>query len=191
MAPQPPTPEELRRAASGDVRAQNAIFDAWLPVVLRWCARLGGPRVAAEDAAHDVMIVLLRRFDAIEKPERFPSWLFGVTRRVLRKHRGRAWILRWAGSELPDVRDGRQDPERDLEDSELAASVRSILAELPERQREVLVLCDLEERTAPEVSQLLGVPLGTVASRLRLARARFEALARARSLVPAIAQGVP
>lgn len=164
------------------MRAQNGIFDAWLPVVLRWCVRLGGPHVAPEDAAHDVMIVLLGRFDAIEHADRFSSWLFGVTRRVLRKHRGRAWIRRWTGAGIPDVGDPRQDPERDLAGSDLARQVRSILAELPERQREVLVLCDLEERTAPEVSQLLGVPLGTVASRLRLARARFERLAREHAL---------
>lgn len=182
MGPPPPTPELLRRAADGDIRAQDEVFDAWLPVVLAWCVRLGGPRVDAEDAAHDVFMVLLQRFDVIEKPDRFGSWLFGVTRRVLRKHRTRAWVRRWAGGEVGEVRDPGRDPHADLDRSETTRRVQGILDELPEKQREVLILCELEGRTAPEVSSLLEIPVGTVASRLRLARKRFELLARQASL---------
>ena len=49
-----------------------------------------------------------------------------------------------------------------------------LLVEDEPAQREVLVLCDLEERTAIEAAKLLGVPVGTVKSRLRLGRARFK-----------------
>ncbi|MCK6552828.1 sigma-70 family RNA polymerase sigma factor [Myxococcota bacterium] len=182
-----PTSELLAKAAAGDLRAQDELFDAWLPVVLRWCIRLGGPRVAHEDAAHDVFIVVLRKLDTLERADRFPAWLFGITRRVLRKHRGRAWVLRWAGSEVHEVADPHQDPEGDYRRSETTRRVQVLLSSLPERQREVLVLCDLEERTAPEVAELLGIPLGTVASRLRLAREKFEKLAREQELDAAFA----
>lgn len=189
MASRAPTQDELRRAAAGDVRARDALFDTFLPVVLRWCIRLGGPRVAPEDAAHDVFIVVLRKLDSLENPERFTSWLFGITRRVLRKHRGRAWVMRWTGGDIVDSSDPRQDPARDLESSETTRKVQRALAELPEKQREVLVLCDLEERTAPEVAELLGIPLGTVASRLRLAREKFERVARVHDLHSDLATG--
>lgn len=178
-----PSLERLERAAAGHVRAQNELFDAWLPVVLGWCLRLGGPKVDPEDAAHDIFIVVLRRLDSLEKPERFAGWLFGITRRVLRKHRTRAWVRRWGGTELsPEVRDDRSDPSAAFEASDAARRVREVLAGISERPREVLILCDLEGRTAPEVSELLGIPIGTVASRLRTGRKKFEALARKQNL---------
>jgi len=182
MGPPPPTPELLRRAAAGDVRAQDEVFDAWLPIVLAWCMRLGGARVDPEDAAHDVFMVLLQRFDAIEQPDRFAAWMFGVTRRVLAKHRTRAWVRRWSGIELTDVRDPTSDPHSELDRSETTRKVQALLEEIPERQREVLILCELEGRTGPEVASILNIPVGTVASRLRLARKRFEVLARHASL---------
>ncbi len=182
MSPPNPSVDTLRQAADGSVRAQEQLFDAWLPVVLRWCARLGGPKVDYEDAAHDVFIVVLRRLDSLEQPDRFSSWLYGITRRVLRKHRTRAWVQRWSGSEMREVGDPSQDLDADVHRSQTTRQVQDILAGLPEKQREVLVLCELEERTAPEVAEILDIPVGTVASRLRLGRTKFERLARARSL---------
>jgi RNA polymerase sigma-70 factor (ECF subfamily) len=56
--------------------------------------------------------------------------------------------------------------------------VREALARLPEAQREVLVLCEMEGRTDEEAAALLGIPSGTAKSRLRLARARFQVVAQ-------------
>ncbi len=64
-----------------------------------------------------------------------------------------------------------------MELGETARRVESVLAELPTAQREVLVLCDLEERSSSEVANLLGIAQGTVKSRLRLARRRFRLVA--------------
>lgn len=175
----PPSLELLRRAADGNVRAQNELFDDWLPVVLGWCTRLGGPKVHPEDAAHDIMIVVLRCIDRLEKPDRFSAWLFGITRRVLRKHRTRAWVRRWGGTELsPNLADSSVDPMKRYEATHASQRVQEVLQLVPEKQREALVLCDLEGRTAPEVSKLLGIPVGTVSSRLRHGRSKFESLAR-------------
>jgi RNA polymerase sigma-70 factor (ECF subfamily) len=58
--------------------------------------------------------------------------------------------------------------------------VYSFLEELPAPQREVFVLAELELESAPDIASALGVPLNTVYSRLRLARARFEAWVQTR-----------
>ncbi len=161
-------------AARGEEQALERLVDECLPAVMGWCARLGGSRVDAEDAAHDVMMVVMTRIDRLVRPESFPYWIFGICRNVLRSHRRRAWVLRWVPGEPPDQADVRPLADRAAEMSETARRVHDVLGRLPAAQREALVLCDLEERSSSEVSRLLDIPQGTVKSRLRLARKRFR-----------------
>jgi RNA polymerase sigma-70 factor (ECF subfamily) len=63
----------------------------------------------------------------------------------------------------------------DLISSEVTASLHRTLRELPERYRDVVILCDLEERSYEEVARLVGCPMGTVRSRLHRARALLSA----------------
>ena len=170
-------------ASAGDEAAREAVFETWLPVVLGWCVRLGGPRVDAEDAAHDVFLVVMRRLGDVERPDRFAGWLFGITRRVLRQHRRRAWVTRWQPNRALDhIPDHMPGSDTRVAHNQLCQQVWRILDDLPPSQREALVLASIEERSLREVSQILGVPQGTVSSRLRLGRAKFERLARSRGL---------
>ena len=171
-------------AMSGDEHALSRLIDECLPAVLRWCARLGGERVEAEDAAHDVLMVVITRIGSLKSPHAFPYWLFGITRNMLRTHRRRSWTLRWVPGAQAEPPDRFGGPGRDYEMSETAYRVGAVLERLPQKQREVLVLIDLEERTSAETSELLGVPQGTIKSRLRLARARFVKEARVMNLAP-------
>jgi RNA polymerase sigma-70 factor (ECF subfamily) len=173
------SPALVDAVVRGDSRAREELVATWGPAVLRWCARLGGPRVDEDDAAHDVFEHVLERLHTLRDPAAFPAWLYQITRRVVSDHRRRAWVRRWVGDLLfePAV-----PPRVDRDDD--TRLVRELLDALPADLREVLVLCELEERDAPEVAALVGVPLGTVKSRLRRARERFAAEARARGLAP-------
>ncbi len=173
-------------ARRGDPQAMSRLIDAWLPVVLGWCNRLAGPKVDAEDAAHDVFVKVLTRLDTIRSEDHFGAWLFGVTRGVLTQHRRRAWIRKWVPGFVPDAVDNWADPFRDHERGETARRVQLALEKLPPLQREVIVLCDIEERTAAEVSVLIGASVGTVKSRLRLGRERFRLAAKAVGLGPVL-----
>lgn len=170
-------PELVEAARASTPGACDELLDASLPVVLAWCRRMGGPRVDPEDAAHDAMIVVLTRLDRLEDPARFDSWLYGITRRTLAAHRRRAWVKRWASAVIPEAIDERASPADQTRSTEVAREVRRLLERLPARQREVLVMCDIEERTDQEAADLLDVPVGTVKSRLRLARGRLRTLA--------------
>lgn len=177
--------DDVRRDEPG---AYDRLLDAVLPVVLQWCARLGGPRVDAEDAAHDVCVVLLRRVGAIRDAQRFPAWLFGTTRRVLAQHRRRAWVRRWVPGLLIEAVDPDADPFRAAELSEQARAVQATLDDLSEREREILVLFDVEDRSESEVAEILDIPLGTARSRVRAARERFRrSAARHRLAAPLVA----
>lgn len=177
-----PGPELLARVLAGDRGARRELFEAWAPIVLRWCGSLGGPHVDAEDAAHDVLVTAMTRLPTLQHPERFDAWMFGITRRVLARHHRAGWVRRWIPGLLGEVPDTREGPGAACERSELAGRVRLVLAELPADLREVLVLCDVEERPDEAVAALLDLPAGTVKSRLRRARARFEVLARRHAL---------
>lgn len=177
MARPESTPLSLLQAAqSGDAQARERLFAQWLPVVTRWCARMGGPSVDPEDAAADVLICVLTRLEKLRNPECFDAWLYGITRRTLAAHRRRAWVKRWVPGVFSDPDDPEARPDRHTEQSVLAGKVAKILEEMTANQREVLVLCDVEERTDEEVAGLLEIPVGTVKSRLRLARQSFRTL---------------
>ncbi len=167
-----------------DPGARDALVAAWAPTVLQWCSRLGGPGVDAEDAAHDVFMVVLTKLASLRDPAVFPAWLFGITRRVLHRHRRKRWLRGMLRPVVPELADAGPDPERLSAASETGRQVQAALARLPEAQREVLILCELEGRTVASVAELVGVSPGTVKSRLRLARARLRRVARQMQIVP-------
>lgn len=167
----------LHLARLGDPVAIDRLVRACLPTVLGWCTRLGGPSVADEDAAQDVMLVLVRRLDAA--PDALLPWLYGVTRRVLADHRRRAFVRRWLPGVIVELIDGAPRPDERVMRDEAAAELQRVIDGMPWAQREVFVLADVEGHTDVEVAALVGAPLGTVKSRLRLARARLQAALRA------------
>ena len=179
-----PSNDQLAAVRAGDDAALAELFDEWLPVVLAWCKRLGGPRVDPHDAAQDVLLLVMDKVDRVWSPDHFRPWLFGVTRRVLARHRRAGWVQRWVGDLFGrDERDtDARGPDRQAESSQLAARVHQALDSLSDDHREVLVLCDLEHRTDEEAAELIGVPVGTVKSRLRRARAAFRTAAHRHGL---------
>lgn len=130
-----------------------------------------------EDAAQEVLLVLARRIDGL--PEQ-AEWGFvcGVARRVAadgRRYEASRPPLECAQElhTLPDPRAGSA-----LTSADERQLLDRLLDGLADEQREVIVLIELEGMTMAEVSELLEVPPGTVASRLRRARAHLETAAR-------------
>lgn len=167
----------------GDPEAVDQLYRTHAARVLGWVIRLGGPRLDAEDVAQEVFIVALKTARRYRGDASVSTWLFGITRNVVANARRRAAIRSFMG--LPDV---PEPADRSPRSDEALASLRQrrrvqqALESLKTRQREVLVLVDLEGRTAPEAAALLGVPTGTVHSRLHHARRAFATLATRRGL---------
>ncbi len=185
------TPEDLavlQGVLAERAHARAAMVRRWLKPVLRWARGLGGPGVDPEDVAHDVFVVVLTKLHALRDLGAFEPWLFGITRRVLKTHRRRArkWQWGWFGAE--ELADESPGLDRVLADRQVAERVQAALARVPERQREVLTLCDLEGRTAQQAAELLGVSVGTVKSRLRLGRQRLRRAPGVRLLLAELSQ---
>ena len=164
--------EALRR---GDRHALDRFYRDHARRVLNWTTRLGGPYIDPEDVAHDVFAAALQRIDRFDPARGTPSgWLYGITRRVVANARRRGALRRMVG--LDDVREPPH-PGPGV-DEQVAAQWRrrkvvAALDRLSWKHREVIVLMDLEERTAPEAAAMIGCSVGTVYSRLHYARKQF------------------
>lgn len=174
MALPKPDPDLVNAAIAGRAGAVDDLAEAWLPHVYRWCHRLGGPALDAEDVAHEVLIVMCRKVHTVRGPAQFPSWLFNIARKVMANQRRRHWFSRWApGASLEREATGWGST-RSLESRQAADVVWKVLEGMPQSQRELLVLVELEEHTNAEAAQILDLPLGTLKSRLRTAREAFR-----------------
>jgi RNA polymerase sigma-70 factor (ECF subfamily) len=168
-----PESPELRKARLGDAVQEHG------PFVWRALRRLGLSRDDASDATQEVFLVLARRLDDVTATDTRP-FLFSVARRVASTHRRdtrrRGEVCLDVEPVEPNARE--PGPHRIAEHHDRLHMLQRALAALPEEQREVFVLVECEEQTAPETARILGIPLGTVASRLRRARAAFELTVR-------------
>jgi len=171
--------ERPRTPAQGALPPFEEVYDTYFPYVWRSVQRLGVPASQADDAVQEVFIVVHRRLAEFEGRSSLKTWLYGIALRVARLHRARhrrdegrdggdAYALGAPESARPDER---------AANAEAARIVQDLLASLDEDQREVFVLAELEQLSAPEIAQALDVKLNTVYSRLRLARAAFAASA--------------
>ena len=177
----PPTPAELR--------AFEAIYDEHLAFVWRSLRRLGVQGAALDDAVQDVFLVVHRRLPEFEARSSVKTWLFGIVLRVARTCR-RSVQRKSPGTSGPGAPEDPEtlaDPHGELPDAlaektEAVRLLHEILDELGDEKREAFVLAELEQMTAPEISEALGVNLNSVYSRLRAARREFEqAVARRRA----------
>ena len=146
------------------------------PIVAGWCARLGGCRIDVEEATNDILLILVRREADLREGVRLEAWAYGITKGVVANHRRRAWFRRWVpGAPVEAI--SPRSPLLDVERLDTARRVDALMERLSSDHREILILCDVEERASSEVAVLMGIPEGTVRSRLRSARARFRELA--------------
>jgi RNA polymerase sigma-70 factor (ECF subfamily) len=148
-----------------------------------WCAarRLGTPDANVDDVAQDVFLVLHRRLADYDGHGSLRSWIYGIVVRIVRDHR-RTFrrkdarcvpLASDANGEAP-VPSPAPAPSDVAERNEAFALLCALLDELDDEKRELLVLSELEEMTAPEIADVIGAPVQTVYSRLRAARKAFD-----------------
>ena len=139
----------------------DEVYDRDFDYVWRSLGRHGVPEADLPDAVHEVFLVLYRRWNELDREQSLRPWLFGVARRV-------AAGLRAKRREEPSEHEPAavEDP---------AIAKRNLLWKamgmLDDDRRTVVILHDLEGHTGAEIAAMLDIPVNTVHSRLRLARA--------------------
>lgn len=159
----------------------EAIYQAHADFVWRNLLRLGVPRDDVSDAVQDVFLIVHEQLARFEGRCAISTWLFTICRSVAHKRRNQA--KREREQVLVDDADTtvdlRADVGRAAEHNQDLALLASILDGLEPEQRTVFILFELERMTGEDISAALEIPLGTVYSRLQLARTAFrQALSR-------------
>ncbi len=150
------------------------IYDVHFDFVYRAARRLGVAERSLDDAAQDVFIVVHRRLADFEGRSAIKTWLYGITRRVAKDYRRRVGRKEQGVVEDKGLVSTGKSPQEDAARRQAAQTLEAILSSLDPAKREVFVLAEMEQMTAPEISAALSVNLNTVYSRLRMARVEFE-----------------
>ncbi|GMU63139.1 MAG: hypothetical protein AMXMBFR34_49020 [Myxococcaceae bacterium] len=144
--------------------------------VWRVLRRLGVGEASLDDASHDVFVIAWRRGPEFAGRSSVQTWLLGIAIRVASDAR-RGQLRRM--EPLPDSLVAPENPEAEAHQREASALVHRLLEQLRPDRREIFVLMELEQYTAPEVAEALSINLNTVYTRLRAARQDFNALVKA------------
>jgi RNA polymerase sigma-70 factor (ECF subfamily) len=183
----------LARMLAGDEEAFSLLYRRRHPAIFRYALHMCGNRATADDVTQEVFLALIRdakRFDPAQGT--LGGYLIGIARNHLRKRWEQDRRLATVGDDeretIETIADSRHfaagngacfsrsaaaEPVGELGDlstADAASRVRQAVATLPERYREAVVLCDLEEMSYEEVAAALCCPIGTVRSRLHRAR---------------------
>ena len=169
MATHPAAVPSVERSIRALVAAQHGF-------VWRVLRGFGLSAADAEDATQQVFMIAARKIQDI-LPGRERAFVYGAALRVANNVRRGLRRRR----EVPSDDDQRETaepesagPERRRELAQARSLLAELLAELPEKLRRVLVLAEVEQLEVPEIAALEGIPIGTAASRLRVARQQFR-----------------
>lgn len=157
-------------AQSRDVEAFRKLFELYGPRVKSYMMRQGADATTAEDLAQETLLTVWRKAQLYsDEKGSATTWIFTIARnlRIDRLRREVSW------QPLPENRDEEASdgpsPEEEVTERERRDKVRAVLATLPPDQSEVVTLSYVEGLSHSEIAERLGLPLGTVKSRMRLA----------------------
>lgn len=186
LTPAGPTDEALIEAvASGSQEAVAQLYDRHGAALYGFALRITSDATAAEEVIQDVFVDVWRAARTFDRRRgKVSTWLYTITRNraldFLRRTKGmRERLAPAPAGGVPGDGPGAQrsaaaDPADEAETRVLADEVRSVLAGLPQASQDVVELAYFKGYSHAEIAEVLGIPIGTVKSRLRLAIERLR-----------------
>jgi RNA polymerase sigma-70 factor (ECF subfamily) len=174
----------VERALDGDIAGFEKLVTRYQNKIMGYVGRMtNGDREEAEDITQEAFIKAYRNLDSFRGQASFSTWLYKIATnlcidraRTKKRRPQQAYSLDEPFDKEDDaggreIADSRFEPSKGVERDELRTLVRQTVAEMPEKQRQVLIMCDLQGMSYEEISANLDIPLGTVKSRIFHARA--------------------
>lgn len=161
-------PELIRRSCDGDSFAFQTLADHITEPLYRCALTLCRERQLAHDLVQETLFEAWRSLHRFDGRCQFSTWLYGILRhRYLKAIRRRSLPrVEWPADDAKSSPLSSSDPTRDLQRADDAAQVRQAVAMLPEEHRQVIELRFFADASLDDIAVTLGIPLGTVKSRL-------------------------
>jgi RNA polymerase sigma-70 factor (ECF subfamily) len=165
-----------------DVRPEldlDTIYAEHAPFLTRVLIRLVGDSAHVDDLLQETFLVAYRKRASFDGSSAVRTWLYGIAAHLSMRHgRGLGRWRRALGIYAEQPPRVSANPEDELERAQAAQLLRATLERLPFKQREVVVLYELEEMEGADIAELLGIPINTVWTRLHHGRNRLQELMR-------------
>ena len=180
----------LRKAQHGDPEAFEQLITPLEQLIWRICWHYTGNRESAEDCGQETMIRIWRSLDSYRGDCALESWVYRIAANccmdyLRKKKRDKSVSMEPMREQGFDPADPSLGTEEQVVAADEQKRLREAIAQLPENQREALILTQLEKVPYEEVAKLLGVSEGTIKSRVNRAKARLkEILSEGRELSP-------
>jgi RNA polymerase sigma-70 factor (ECF subfamily) len=169
---------------------EQEFLDGNAELVFNLALRLTGNRSDAEDLAQDALIRAVRALKSFRGDSQVSTWAYRITvntwkNRVRSEKRRAFWKTVTLGfygkdedgeDEFRDIKADEPALDHELEKTEKSAQVQKALLQLDEESRAIVVLREIQEKSYEEIGEMLGLPQGTVKSRLFRARAKLKEL---------------
>jgi RNA polymerase sigma-70 factor (ECF subfamily) len=155
----------------GSARALDQLVRRWQNRLWRYAYRLTDNAEAAWDVTQESWLAVIRGLARLNDPARFRPWIYQIV-----THKAADWIARNAKARQRRAEMKPEEPEESQwQDHRESDEVHSLLRGLPDQSKTVLTLYYLEGLPLAEVARVLGIPEGTVKSRLHAARNELKA----------------
>lgn len=174
----------MSRVAEDDERAFTDLVRRYQGRVTNLISRVLNDREASDDLAQEVFVRVFVHRRNYRRGSKFSTWLFTIAanlakNEIRRRVRRRNWFSLDALQEMlsdsaPQLADPTEGQETALQREQLQAAVARAIASVPEKYRLALVLRDIEGLAYEEIGQVLGIPGGTVRSRINRARGMLK-----------------
>ena len=177
------TDEQLiGRFQSGDERAYIELVKRYRDRILNFVFPYLGDIEQAEDVVQDTMLKLYEKKDYYKEIAKFSTWLFTIARNLanteLRKRNRRkiTYLSHMTADESQyEIPSGENDIAKGVHDSFVYDRIQEAIKDLPDNYKTVIILRDIQELSYDDISLIIGVPLGTVKSRINRARIQLQA----------------
>lgn len=157
----------------GSAKALERLVSRWQRRLWQYAYRLTGNAEAAWDVTQESWLGVVRGLSHLNDPARFRPWVYRIVTR-----KADDWIARNAKARRRTETIPEEPEQNPSQDREASDDLQSLMGRLPDQSRTVLALCYLEGLPIAEIARVLGIPEGTVKSRLHAARNELKALWR-------------
>ena len=169
--------EWISRAKSLDAQAFDVLIERYSARLYGFLYRLTGQREDTEDLVQEVFVRVVRTISEFEQVGHFDAWIFRIAMNLVRdrarksKASQKIPLAEWARGQDKEVR----DPEKKLEFVEESEKLQAALNELPDLDREVIMLRHYGQLSFPRIAEILKTPTGTLMARAHRALGKLRA----------------